>query len=132
MTSPLGQHFLFDFYGCSPARLNDLKELEESFVTAARDGGATVVGAHFHHFNPIGISGVVVIAESHLALHTWPEHGFAAVDLFSCSPDLDWQLIGKKISAALEANDFTLRQVPRGQIEPASSLQQTLRSNEIS
>jgi S-adenosylmethionine decarboxylase proenzyme len=46
--------------------------------------GATVIGAHFHTFSPHGVSGVVVIAESHLTIHTWPEHGYAAVDIFSC------------------------------------------------
>ena len=116
MNLPLGQHFLLDFYGCSQERLSDLKGLESSFIEAAREGGATVVGSHFHHFNPIGISGVVVIAESHLALHTWPEHDFAAVDLFSCSPNLDWQLIAKRIATALQAKDFTLRQEPRGEV----------------
>lgn len=59
---------------------------------AAKRSGATIVDEVFHLFNPHGVSGVVVIAESHLAIHTWPEYGYAAVDLFTCGEEVDpWQ-----------------------------------------
>lgn len=58
-------------------------------VRAAEESGATVVDTHFHEFAPQGISGVVVIKESHFAIHTWPEHGFAAVDVFTCGRSVD-------------------------------------------
>ena len=75
---------LAEFSGCDPARLADLDHITRAMLAAAEASGATVVTHSFHHFAPLGVSGVVIISESHLAIHTWPEHGFAAVDFFTC------------------------------------------------
>jgi len=80
----LGRHILVEYYNCDPEILNDVFKIEESMVAAAKEAEATVINATFHHFSPYGVSGVVVIQESHLAIHTWPERGYAAVDVFSC------------------------------------------------
>ena len=80
----LGRHVHLDLYECDPALLRLPADSEGILLAAARAMGATVVGSHFHAFSPYGVSGVVVIAESHLTVHTWPEHGYAAVDVFSC------------------------------------------------
>ncbi|MDD4848209.1 MAG: adenosylmethionine decarboxylase, partial [Bacteroidales bacterium] len=80
----LGRHILVEFIGCKSETLNDVALIEESMVTAARKADATVINSTFHHFSPFGVSGVVVIQESHLAIHTWPEYQYAAVDLFTC------------------------------------------------
>jgi S-adenosylmethionine decarboxylase proenzyme len=80
----LGHHLLVEFTGCDPASLADLDRVTSAMLQAAEASGATVVTHSFHHFSPHGVSGAVIIAESHLAIHTWPEHGFAAVDFFSC------------------------------------------------
>ncbi len=80
----LGHHLLVEFEGCDPAALADLEQVTSAMLRAAVASGATVVTHSFHHFSPQGVSGAVIIAESHLAIHTWPEHGFAAVDFFSC------------------------------------------------
>jgi S-adenosylmethionine decarboxylase proenzyme len=80
----LGHHLLAEFTGCDPASLADLGRVTSAMLQAAEASGATVVTHSFHHFSPHGVSGAVIIAESHLAIHTWPEHGFAAVDFFSC------------------------------------------------
>jgi S-adenosylmethionine decarboxylase proenzyme len=83
--SPLGRHLLAEFGGCDPSALADLEGVSRAMREAAVAAGATVVTHSFHRFGGGGgISGVVVIAESHLAIHTWPEHAFAAVDLFTC------------------------------------------------
>lgn len=82
--SALGRHLLVEFSGCDADRLTDLEGITASMLEAARISGATIVTHSFHHFSPHGVSGVVIIAESHLAIHTWPERGFAAVDFFSC------------------------------------------------
>lgn len=58
--------------------------MKEAMVDAAKRTNATIVEVAFHEFNPFGISGMVVIAESHLSIHTWPEYGYAAVDIFTC------------------------------------------------
>ncbi len=80
----LGRHLLVEFTGCDPAALADLAGVTAAMLEAARASGATIVTHSFHHFSPHGVSGAVIIAESHLAIHTWPEHRFAAVDYFSC------------------------------------------------
>ena len=80
----LGHHLLVEFTGCDPVSLADLDQVTSAMLQAAEASGATVVTHSFHHFSPHGVSGAVIIAESHLAIHTWPEHGFAAVDFFSC------------------------------------------------
>jgi len=84
----LGRHFLLDLEDCDANILDDLNKIEEILVAAAREAKATIIESRFHKFNPFGISGVVVIAESHLAIHTWPEHAFAAVDIFTCGKNL--------------------------------------------
>jgi S-adenosylmethionine decarboxylase proenzyme len=82
--SALGRHIILELYDC-PAELLTVPAVSEEFLLeAARRMEATVVNAQFHAFSPYGVSGVVVIQESHLTIHTWPEHGYAAVDIFTC------------------------------------------------
>ena len=85
----LGQHVLAEFFECDPNILNSLDKVEKYMVDAALECGATIVQKCFHMFNPYGVSGVVIISESHLAIHTWPELGYAAVDLFTCGDKCD-------------------------------------------
>lgn len=80
----LGRHLLAEFFECRADFLDDRARVEKMLVDAAIECGATVVGQIIHQFNPHGISGVVVIAESHLAIHTWPEYHYAAIDVFTC------------------------------------------------
>jgi len=86
----LGNHILVEFMNCSPEIMNDVSTIEQNMVAAAKLAGANVINATFHHFSPFGVSGVVVIQESHLAIHTWPEYGYAAVDLFTCGEINAW------------------------------------------
>ena len=97
----LGRHLLVEFTGCEPTALADLDGVTAAMLEAARASGATIVTHSFHHFSPHGVSGAVIIAESHLAIHTWPEHGFAAVDFFSCGAvDMDRGLAVLKAASA--------------------------------
>jgi S-adenosylmethionine decarboxylase len=80
----LGRHVFADIYGCRFDALNDIKKVERMMVEAALKSGAEVREVAFHKFSPQGVSGVVVISESHLAIHTWPEFGCAAIDVFTC------------------------------------------------
>ncbi|GAB4256597.1 MAG: adenosylmethionine decarboxylase [Deferrisomatales bacterium] len=89
MANNLGRHILAEYYDCDPQVLDDLEAVERFMKEAATFAGATIVQSAFHRFNPHGISGVVVISESHLAIHTWPEYGYAAVDLFTCGDAVD-------------------------------------------
>jgi len=80
----LGSHLLVELRECNPEVLNNLEQVRTIMVSAAQEAKATVVDSSFHEFNPFGISGMVIIAESHLSIHTWPEYGYAAVDIFTC------------------------------------------------
>lgn len=80
----LGRHILAEFTDCNREILNNYSAMEEALTEAARQSGATIVQTVFHQYNPHGVSGVIVIAESHISIHTWPEYGYAAVDFFTC------------------------------------------------
>ncbi len=85
----LGRHLILEIWDADPRLLNDAHALEKLLLQAARAANATVIKSIFHHFSPYGVSGVVVIAESHLTVHTWPEYGYAAIDIFTCEPKMD-------------------------------------------
>jgi S-adenosylmethionine decarboxylase proenzyme len=118
----LGHQLMVEYYGCSPERLNRVDHVRNAMLEAAKATGATVVGEVFHEFNPHGISGVVVIAESHLAIHTWPEYGYAAVDLFTCGDEIDPYKGFDLLRAALNADRFEVREFFRGRLEPLTGL----------
>ena len=80
----LGRHIILELHGVDSKLLNDKEFLEKLFVRAAKEAGGTVLSSYFHEFNPHGVTGIVAIAESHLSIHTWPEFGYAAVDIFTC------------------------------------------------
>jgi S-adenosylmethionine decarboxylase len=80
----LGRHLLADFYGVAVCVLNDAQALEATLVAAAHAAGAVPLERRFHTFGGGGVTGVVLLKESHISVHTWPEHGFAAVDVFMC------------------------------------------------
>ncbi|MDA8020998.1 MAG: adenosylmethionine decarboxylase [Thermoanaerobaculia bacterium] len=109
-----GSHVLLDVWGVEQAILDDPDALRRHMSEAARRGGATVVEERFHRFAPQGVSGVVVLAESHVAVHTWPEHGFAALDVFTCGhPDMT-RRIADHLLASLQPGDVEIRRVDRG------------------
>ena len=113
-TRALGRHALLDLYGCDPEILNDKDRLEGLLAQTAVDLECTVVQQVFHTFAPHGVSGVVVIAESHLAIHTWPEHGFAAVDLFTCSDATELASLARLLRKRLGADEIVYREESRG------------------
>ncbi len=90
----LGRHLLIEFYNCDSKTLDDVARIEEHMRIAARRANSTIVNSTFHRFSPYGVSGVVVIAESHLSIHTWPEYEYAAVDLFTCGESVNpWKAL---------------------------------------
>ncbi len=113
----LGRHILVEYYGCDIKILNDLDVIEDYMRQAVLRSGATIIDSTFHRFNPHGVSGVVVIAESHMALHTWPEYGYAAVDFFTCGDRVDPWKAFKYISSKLKSSKNSSREIMRGLIE---------------
>ena len=83
---------------------------------AAEETGATVIGEIFHQFSPQGVTGVVAIAESHLCVHTWPEYGYAAVDIFTCGESFDPRDAARLIIEAVESSDSEINEVIRGNL----------------
>ncbi|KPK45657.1 MAG: S-adenosylmethionine decarboxylase [Nitrospira bacterium SM23_35] len=97
----LGTHLLVELRECNPEILKSLEKVRSIMVSAAKDAKATIVDVSFHEFNPFGISGVVVIAESHLTIHTWPEYDYAAVDIFTCG-----DIIKPEVAASYLIREF--------------------------
>lgn len=110
----LGRQVLAELHGISPDQLNDPALLERTLVASAQDAGATVVESSFNPFAPHGVTGIVIIQESHLALHTWPEHGYAALDIFTCSREIDPVNIATAFSEALGADRCDTQIIERG------------------
>ncbi len=110
----LGTHLLVELRDCNTRLLDDVKKIKETMVAAAKEAKATVIGAHFHRFSPHGISGVVVIAESHLSIHTWPEYGYAAVDVFTCGDVLQPSVAAAYLIERLQSKNPSLIEVKRG------------------
>ena len=113
----LGRHLLLELKICNEEVLDDLGFLKNCLNEAAIQSGATVVGESFYHFSPCGVSGVVNIAESHIAIHTWPEYGYAAVDVFTCGDDVDPERAARLITEKLEAQEHSLIELRRGIME---------------
>jgi len=113
MNTVLGQHLLVEYYNCNPEILDDVAGIEKHMNDAALACGATIVQSTFHRFQPWGVSGVVVIAESHLAIHTWPEYGYASVDLYTCGediqPDAAYHFLKEALQAELTETQFLKR-----------------------
>lgn len=110
----LGIHLLIELWSCNRQKLDNLDYLESIMSQAAEAAGATVLRTAFQDFNPQGVSGVVVIAESHLTIHTWPEYGYAAVDVFTCGQKVDpWKAAGF-LRQELEAGQVQVRDFLRG------------------
>lgn len=79
-----GRHYLIEYLDCDAERIQFVDQVREVFIEAANVSGATIVGDQFKQYEPVGVTGIILIAESHFSLHTWPEDCFVAVDIFTC------------------------------------------------
>lgn len=116
----LGRHALLDLYDCDSALLDDLTFLREVFLETCRTMKCTLVKECFHRYAPQGVSGVLVIAESHLSIHTWPEHRYAAIDLFTCGDPSELARMPALLGAALKSSRSEFRVVDRGLVPAAA------------
>lgn len=110
----LGRQILVEFYDCDQSKLNDVSFIEASLIDAAKASKATLISHNFHKFSPYGVSGVVVIAESHIAIHTWPEYLYAAVDIFTCGDTIDPWVIQEKLKESFESKNVSSMEMKRG------------------
>jgi S-adenosylmethionine decarboxylase len=105
---------LVELRDCNPKTLNNLKAVQEIMISAAKVANATIVDVAFHKFNPFGISGIVIIAESHLSIHTWPEYAYAAVDIFTCGSALKPEKAVTYLTEKFESKSPSVVEVKRG------------------
>jgi S-adenosylmethionine decarboxylase len=111
---PIGRHLLADLHDADIVVLCDLELIEAALIAAAKVAGATPVGQNFHHFGPgLGITGVVLLSESHISIHTWPERRFAALDVFMCGATQP-EIAVDCVAAALRAKRVETKVVMRG------------------
>ncbi|MCB9477595.1 MAG: adenosylmethionine decarboxylase [Deltaproteobacteria bacterium] len=118
-TSALGTHHLLDLFGVGAALLDDQSALKATLSRCARDGGATILATHFRRFEPQGVTGVVILAESHVTIHTWPERGAATLDVFTCGDPSIGERIVEGLVAALPSEEHRVTSIARG-MEPPS------------
>ena len=111
---PRGTHIICELSGCDTRVLKDLGRVRSIMVAAAKEANAEVLKVAFHRFDPHGVSGVVVIAESHLSIHTWPESGYAAVDFYTCGDHTDPWRACEYAAEKLGAQSMLTTEVKRG------------------
>jgi len=109
----LGRHILVEYYNCDSEILKDPTRIEQEMKQAAIQAKATIVESVFHHFSPWGVSGAVIIEESHLTIHTWPEYGFASADFFTCGDIDPWESF-EYLEKILKAEISESVEIPRG------------------
>ena len=119
----LGRHILAEFFDCDSNVLNNLELIEKNMTQAATECGAHIVQSCFHMFSPHGVSGVVIISESHLAIHTWPEYGYAAVDLFTCGEQCDPKISYEFLKRKFGSKDASFSELRRGLLASADMVQ---------
>jgi len=110
----LGRQILVEFYDCIETNINDVSFIKSSLIKATKASGATIISHNFHKFSPYGVSGVVVIAESHVAIHTWPEYNYAAVDIFTCGDSIDPWVIEEHLKEYFESKNVSSMEMKRG------------------
>lgn len=113
----LGRQILVEFYNCNEEIMANPQLIEEYMNEAARIANATIVNSVFHHFNPYGVSGAVIISESHLAIHTWPEYGYAAVDVFTCGDKINPWIAFDYLEKVFQADRSESTEIPRGMVD---------------
>lgn len=111
----LGQHALLDLHGCDVSVLGNVENLQALLLRAAESAQATVLFHHFHHFGgESGVTGVLLLAESHISIHTWTEHAFAAADVFLCGERVNLQAACQVLVQGLNAQQFDFKIQNRG------------------
>jgi S-adenosylmethionine decarboxylase proenzyme len=107
-------HLLVELWDANRAKLNSVTETREILQEAARQARVTLLHSAFHRFSPVGVSGVVVIAESHITIHTWPEAGYAAADIFTCGDRAMPDIAAQHLAQAFEARRVEITRLTRG------------------
>jgi S-adenosylmethionine decarboxylase len=110
----LGKHYLLDLKDCNKSRLDDLEFIKDVLSRVAAEAGTAVIGESFHRFEPQGMSGAVLITGAHICVHTWPEYGYAALDIFSHGDTFKLDEAAQLIVERLESKNPAIVELERG------------------
>ena len=117
MLKYLGKHLILELWGCDPKALDDVEGIEKMLVDSVKACGATLICVRTHKFSPQGATGVAVLAESHIAIHTYPEYGYAALDEFTCGEHTDPYKALDVIKEFLKPKSIQIIDLKRGLME---------------
>ena len=109
----LGRHLVVEMWGCNDT-INDPEAVRRAMLDAVQAAGATLLDLRVHTFSPYGVTGVAVLAESHLSVHTWPEYGYAAVDIFTCGPSTHPEAAVEVLERYFAPEHLDVQQLARG------------------
>ncbi|MBI5795972.1 MAG: adenosylmethionine decarboxylase [Planctomycetes bacterium] len=112
--STLGKHIILEMWGCCKDTIDNVEVVKEILVKAAESVKATLVDVVCHRFSPYGVTGVAILAESHIAVHTWPEHGYAAADIFICGSTINPRNAASYMAEAFYAKETSFLELKRG------------------
>jgi len=115
----LGRHLIIELSGCDRGVISDIEAVERHLLEAVRLSGATIVQPFFHLFPPDGVSGIVVVAESHFSIHTWPEFRYAALDIFTCGDRIDGHAAVEYLKKSLKVQSSSGIKLDRGPAGPS-------------
>ena len=114
----IGRHYILELYQCDHAKLNDEAFIRTTITSSAKIAGATLINLVTHSFKPQGVTGLALLAESHISIHTWPEIGYAAIDVFTCGdhtmPEKACKLLSQDFLAKHISLKNILREIPKG------------------
>ncbi len=113
----LGKHLIVELYDCDRDLIASVDSVEKILVDAVNVSKATIIKPLFHQFNPHGVSGVVVIAESHFSVHTWPEYGYCALDIFTCGEQIDSDKALHFLKEKFKAKSMSIMELKRGTLD---------------
>ncbi|MGQ9479035.1 MAG: adenosylmethionine decarboxylase [Thermoproteota archaeon] len=119
----LGRQIIAELYSCDKNLLDNLDHVRNTLLDAALKANTRIIDYRFHRFTPQGVSGVVVIAESHIAIHTWPEYGYAALDIFTCGDRSMPMIALRRIVLALRAGRVKYKILKRGMLRNVGVLE---------
>lgn len=113
----LGSHLILELYDCPAQILDDPRQVSQVMSQAVQVSGATMIKPFFHQFAPQGVSGVIIISESHFSIHTWPEYGYAAVDIFTCGDVIDMDAATEHLRRGFQAGGIQKMMLSRGNLD---------------
>ncbi len=115
---PVGSHCILELYECPNHLLNDFEFISEALKQAVKEAKSTLLKEVTHQFEPYGITALALLAESHISVHTWPEIGYVAIDMFTCGEHAQPEKACNYLAKAFQANKHVLLTLPRGRISP--------------